>query len=66
MTTPVIANEREAIQLMPAISLPSQQPLANHQLDCVAPARNDGQPITAPKASVRLAAGRGWRAVIEA
>jgi|GEM_PF-4167826 len=51
---PVIANEREAIQLMPATSLPSQQPLANHQPDCVAPARNDD-----PQPSLRGAKRRG-------
>jgi hypothetical protein len=45
---PVIASEREAIQLISASSLPSQtcSPLANHQLDYVAPARNDGPVIT--------------------
>jgi hypothetical protein len=45
--TPAIASEREAIQLMPAISLPPPQPLDNHQLDCVAPARNDATPVIA-------------------
>jgi hypothetical protein len=44
---PVIASEREAIQLMPTISRPNPTPppFANHQLDCVAPARNDGAVI---------------------
>jgi hypothetical protein len=44
----VIASERDAIQLMIASFLPrpSRSPLANPQLDCVAPARNDGLVIT--------------------
>ena len=49
-TLPVIASEGEAIQLKPASSLPRPtcSPLANHQLDCFAPARNDATPLATP------------------
>jgi hypothetical protein len=57
----VIANEREAIQLTPAISLPSQPPLANHQLDCVAPARNDGAVIANEREAIQLETGEKLR-----